>query len=98
MNAKRKGTRAEHRAMRILAAAGYSCLRSGASLGMFDVLALNGTGIRCVQVKSGGAYCSAVEREQIALVDLPPNATREIWRFPDRCRQPVIEVVRGEGA
>jgi hypothetical protein len=35
---KRKGTRAEHRAIRILEAAGYICTRAGGSLGLFDVL------------------------------------------------------------
>jgi hypothetical protein len=35
---KRKGMRAEHRAIRILEAAGYFCTRAGGSLGLFDVL------------------------------------------------------------
>ena len=33
MNAKRKGTRNEHRSIVILGAAGYACCRSAASLG-----------------------------------------------------------------
>jgi Holliday junction resolvase len=40
MKAKRKGTRNEHRTIRLLEAAGYSCTRSGGSLGVFDVVAL----------------------------------------------------------
>ena len=40
MNAKAKGTRAEHRSIRLLEAAGYACCRSAASLGAWDVVAI----------------------------------------------------------
>ena len=91
MNQKRKGTRGEHRAMAILEAAGYACTRSGGSLGVFDVIAIGPVDIRCVQVKSGGAYLSAVEREQIKHFRAPPTVSKEAWRFPDRARAPLIE-------
>lgn len=61
----RKGTRAEHRAIRILESCGYVCTRAGGSLGLFDVIAIGPHDVRIVQVKCGGAYLSAVEREQI---------------------------------
>ena len=77
--------------MRILEAAGYSCTRAGASLGVFDVLALGPHDIKAIQVKAGTKYCSAVEREQLQLLPVPPNVSKEIWRFPDRCRTPLIE-------
>lgn len=93
MNAKRKGTRAEHRAIRILEAAGYVCTRASASLGLFDVVAIGPADVRLVQVKSGTKYLSAVEREAIAALRVAPNVTRECWRFPDRARVPVIEVL-----
>jgi Holliday junction resolvase len=91
MNGKRKGTNAERRAMKLLEAAGYLCMRAGASLGVFDVLALGAHDIKAIQVKSGTRYCSALEREQLQLVQVPPNVSKEIWRFPDRCRAPLIE-------
>jgi Holliday junction resolvase len=93
MNTKAKGARAERRARDILEAAGYGCTRSGASLGAFDLIAMNAQGIRCVQVKSGEQYCSKIERELMLETPVPPNASREIWRFPDRCRAPLIEVL-----
>jgi len=40
MKTKRKGSRNEHRTMALLEAAGYSCTRSGGSLGVFDVVAI----------------------------------------------------------
>jgi Holliday junction resolvase len=90
-NAKAKGARAERRAIRLLEAAGYSCTKAGGSLGLFDIVALGQLDIRCIQVKSGSNYLSGVEREQMALLSLPANCTREIWRFPDRCKAPLIE-------
>ena len=90
-NAKAKGARAEHRAIRILEAAGYSCTKAAGSLGMFDVIALGPHDIRCLQVKSGTTYCSRIEREMMRECVLPSNVTREIWRFPDRCKDPLIE-------
>jgi Holliday junction resolvase len=91
MNAKAKGSRAERRAMRILEAAGYRCTKAGGSLGLFDVIGIGAHDVRCIQVKSGSAYLSGVEREQIQALAVPANVTRESWRFPDRCRVPLIE-------
>jgi len=91
MNGKAKGTRAEHRAMRILEAAGYVCTRAGASLGLFDVIAVGPADVRLVQVKAGSKYLSAIEREQIVGLAVPANVSRECWRFPDRARAPLIE-------
>jgi Holliday junction resolvase len=91
MNTKAKGSRAERRAMRILEAAGYCCTKAGASLGLFDVVAIGPVDVRLVQVKSGGEYLSAIGREQIRALTVPANVSREAWRFPDRCRAPLIE-------
>jgi len=91
MNTKAKGLRAERRAMKILESAGYICTRAGVSLGLFDVIATGPTDVRLVQVKAGTKYLSMVEREQIAALSVPANVSRECWRFPDRCRTPLIE-------
>src|SRR5262245_52512456 len=91
VNTKAKGSRAERRAIRLLEAAGYCCTRAGASLGVFDVLALGAHDIKAIQVKAGTTYCSASERERLQLLPVPPNCSKKIWRFPDRCRTPFIE-------
>lgn len=91
MNAKAKGTRAEHRAMRLLERDGYACTRSSASLGLFDVIAVGQVDVRLIQVKAGSSYLSDVEREQIQALIVPANVSRECWRFPDRVRAPLIE-------
>jgi len=91
MNTKQKGTRAEKRAMKILAAAGYICTSAGANLGLFDVIAIGPSDVRLVQVEAGTKYLSAIEREQVVALTVPTNVSRECWLFPDRCRTPVIE-------
>jgi Holliday junction resolvase len=91
MNAKAKGNRAERRAVRMLEAAGYVCTKAGGSLGLFDVIAIGPTAVRLVQVKSGGQYLSGLEREAITALEVPASCSREYWRFPDRCKAPVIE-------
>jgi Holliday junction resolvase len=91
MNTKAKGTRAERRAIAILEAAGYVCTKAGGSLGLFDVVAIGAQDVRCIQVKAGGEYLSGIEREQIEMLTVPANVTRECWRFPNRCRAPLIE-------
>ena len=92
---KRKGTRAEHRAMRILEAAGYLCTRAGGSLGPFDVIAIGARDVRAIQVKAGTARLTGLERETILGLAVPDNCSRECWRFPDRCREPLIERLEG---
>ena len=91
INAKRKGTRAERRAIKILEQAGYCCTKAGGSLGLFDVIAIGALDVRCLQVKAGTKYLSAIEREQIQGLAMPAGCTREVWRFPDRCKAPLIE-------
>lgn len=92
---KQKGSRAERKAIRILEAAGYCCTKAGGSLGVFDVIALGPKDVRCVQVKAGQRpWLSPAEREAIELVCVPANVSKELWKFHDYARQPVIEVLR----
>ena len=93
MNAKRKGSRNELKAIRILEAAGYSCTKSGGSLGVFDIIAVNGQGMRLIQVKSNRYPCPA-ERECIELFPVPNNASKEVWVFNDYERQPIVREIR----
>jgi len=91
----RKGSRAEHKTIRVLEAAGYCCTRAAGSLGAWDVIAIGPGDVRLVQVKSGKApYCSPAEREGLELFQVPPTGVRkELWRWRDWARAPEIEVV-----
>lgn len=91
MNAAHKGRRAEHRARALLEAAGFTVCRAAGSKGPADLIAWDGTSIRFISVKSGTQYASAVERETLQLMLRPAQSSVEIWRFPDRCRAPIVE-------
>lgn len=90
-----KGRRAEYRAIAILEAAGYSVTRAASSKGLFDVVALGPAGARAISVKSGTKYASSIERELLQdwRQKLAPTTSVEIWRFPDRAHDPLIEVL-----
>ena len=92
MNCKRKGTRLERKTILMLKAAGYTCIRSAASMGPFDILAINPLGIRCIQVKAND-WPRPEEREglRMAALGLPSNARIECWRWNDGAREPIIK-------
>ena len=52
MNRKAKGTRNEHRSIRILEAAGYRCTHAVSSLGEWDIIGISSTDVVLVQVKT----------------------------------------------
>lgn len=91
MNTARKGRRAEHRARALLEAAGFVVCRAAGSKGPADLVAWDATSIRFISVKAGTTYASAVEREALQMMPRPAGASVEVWRFPDRCRTPLIE-------
>ena len=93
VNTAHKGRRAEHRAQRILEAAGYTTTRAAGSKGAADLIAWNGQTVRFIQVKAGQRGCGPLEREALRSMAKPGNATVEVWRFLDRCREPMIEVL-----
>lgn len=76
---KRKGSYAELKAIEELQGWGYLCLKSGASLGPFDIVAIGENDIRLIQVKYGTARLSRAERKEIEEVKTPNNCTKEYW-------------------
>jgi Holliday junction resolvase len=91
-----KGRRREYRVQQILELAGYQTIRAASSKGCVDVVALKRGSIRLVSVKSGSAYASGIERETLRSLASDVGGymvSVEIWRFPDRCREPLIEVL-----
>ena len=94
MNQKRKGTRLERRTIKLLEATGYLCIRAAGSLGPIDLAAINGSGIRLIQVKAND-WPRPDEREGLreAAKGLPPNALIECWRWNDHAREPIIKLI-----
>lgn len=89
MNSKAKGTRNEHRSIRLLEADGYRCCRSAASLGAWDIIGIGSTDVVLVQVKSN-AWPGAVEMETLATFTTPGNCRRLVHRWRDRQRLPDV--------
>jgi len=89
---KRKGARGEYKARRRLESMGYTVIKAGGSLGCFDLIALGPVDVLAVQVKCNG-YVSLLERTAMRAAVLPPNAHREIWRWLDYKRTPLVERV-----
>lgn len=89
MNAKAKGNRAERRSMQLLEAAGYSCTRSAASLGCWDIVGIGSTDIVVCQVKSND-WPRSDEMETLKNFACPPNCKRLIHRWRDRQRLPDV--------
>lgn len=91
-NAKRKGTRNEHRTMRRLELLGYSCTRAAASLGAWDVIAIGPDKIRLVQVKTN-RWPGKIEMERLRSFRVPPNVAKEVWRWDDYAHSPKVKLL-----
>ena len=92
MNAKRKGSRNEHRSILLLESAGYACTRAAASLGVFDIVGVSPTDVVLVQVKTRD-FPSSVEMEAIRNFQCPPLCKKIIHRHRDRVRLPDVRTV-----
>lgn len=92
MNAKAKGTRNEHKTIRLLEGLGYTCTRAAASMGTWDIVAVSKRDIRLIQVKSNRGP-GTVERETMRLFECPPTCSKEVWVWVDRQRLPRVEVL-----
>lgn len=89
MNAKAKGTRNEHRSMRLLEAAGYRVTRAAASLGEWDLIGVGSTDVVLCQVKTRD-WPGSVEMETLRQFAAPPNARKLVHRWRDRQRMPDV--------
>jgi Holliday junction resolvase len=92
VNTKAKGNRQEHRSMAILEAAGYACTRSGASLGVFDIVGISATDVVLVQCKTRD-WPGAVEMEAIRNFPAPALCKKLIHRYRDRQRLPDVKEI-----
>ena len=84
MNRGAKGGRIERRAKKMLEAKGYTVVKSGGSLGLFDLVAWNSTLICFIQVKSGRPP-GPLERQRLkdATATIPKCGVVETWTFRD---------------
>jgi Holliday junction resolvase len=92
MNAKRKGTRNEHRSKALLEAAGYAVCRAAASLGVWDLVGIGPTDVCLVQVKTRD-WPGTVEMETLTTFPVPANTRKLVHRWRDRQRLPDVRVL-----
>jgi hypothetical protein len=69
--------------MRLLEAAGYCCTRSGASLGVFDIICIGALDVVLLQVKTRD-WPGIVEMEAIKTFRAPANARKLVYMWLDR--------------
>ena len=78
----------------MLEAMGFSVCRAGASLGVWDLIAVNRHQVRLIQVKCGARpYCSPVEREAMQMFQAPATVSKELWKWKDYSHLPEVEVL-----
>lgn len=92
MNRKAKGSRNEHKSIKLLESLGYNCTRSSASLGVFDVIGVSATDVVLLQVKTRD-WPSSVEMESIKMFPSPPNSRKIIHRWKDRQSLPDVREI-----
>lgn len=89
MSSKAKGTRNEHRSIRLLESAGYQCTRAAASLGAWDIIGIGSIDVVLVQVKTRD-WPGTVEMETLKLFQAPPFARKLVHRWRHRQRLPDV--------
>ena len=92
MNAKAKGTRNEHRSMRLLESSGYACTRAAASLGAWDIIGIGSTDVVLCQVKTRD-YPGEVEMETLREFHCPANCRKLVHRWRDGQRLPDVREI-----
>ena len=92
MNAKRKGSRNEHRSIALLESAGYQCSRSAASLGAWDIVGIGALDVVLVQVKTN-AWPGNAEMERLRLFPAPANCVKLVHRWRNGQRAPDVREV-----
>lgn len=92
MNAKRKGTRNEHRSARILEAAGYAVTRAAASLGAWDLVGVGSSDIVLVQVKTT-EWPRSAEMETLRSFRAPRTARKLVHRWRANQRTPDVREI-----
>jgi len=91
-NCKAKGTRNEHRSIKILEAAGYTCTRAAASLGMWDIIGISSVDVVLVQVKTRD-WPGSAETETLRMFAAPPNCRKLLHRWRPRQRTPDVKEI-----
>ena len=75
-----------------LEARGYKCVRSGGSLGEFDIVAIGEDDILLVQCKTNRG-ASPAEREAMKSFPAPDNCSKMVHRWDDYAKEPGVRIL-----
>lgn len=92
MSPRGKGSRNEQRSIALLERAGYYCVRSHLSAGVFDVVGIGKTDIVLVQVKTTNWPYSG-EMEALRAFQAPANTKKLVHRYRARIDLPDVKEV-----
>jgi len=81
----------ENKARKELEKLGYYVTRSGASKGVWDLIAINNWQIRLIQIKKNQLPRPS-ERKQMEDFVCPKNATKECWRYYSKGRRTLKQI------
>lgn len=84
-DAKRKGTRIEHKIIQQLTKDGYACTRAAGSLGMWDIIAIRKDAVKLIQAKAN-RWPGIPEMETLIAFKAPSSVSKEVWRWNDFAR------------
>lgn len=88
----RKGRYYETKTRKKLEEDGYSVVRSAGSKGPADIVAINNSEIRLIQVKAGKSRFSLEERLVFEKLPVPNNCSKELWSWVEG-KAAVIEIL-----
>lgn len=84
INTAAKGARLERLAISMMKEQGYYCIRSAASKGIFDIIAINSQHCVGIQVKANKSPSKEEMNKILACQNnIPINFLRQVWVFHD---------------
>jgi len=92
MSPRAKGTRNEMRSIALLERAGYYCVRSHLSAGIFDLVGIGANDIVLVQVKTTN-WPYSEEMEALKAFVAPPNTKKLVHRYRARIDLPDVKEI-----
>jgi Holliday junction resolvase len=92
MNARQIGTRNEMRSIALLERAGYYCVRSHLSAGVFDVIGIGAGDIVLLQVKTRD-WPYSEEMKALKAFVAPPNTKKLVHRYRPRIDLPDVKEI-----
>jgi len=91
----RKGRYYENKTRKELEVAGFYTVRSAASKGMWDIVAIGKYTVILIQVKANNRV-GPKERKQMEDFECPENTMRQIWRYYGVGKKEVSTLINGE--